>query len=51
MRDTSNPLASVLLSFLNLNTPSIIWVIKAIAVPPLPHIPSWHGAELGTGRL
>lgn len=51
MRELSNPLSSVLLSFLNLNTLSAVWVIKTSAVLPFPYNPSWHGAELGTGRL
>jgi len=51
MKDISNPLSNVLLSFLNLITPSVVWVIKTFAVPAFPHNPSWHGAELDTGRL
>jgi len=51
MRDPSNTLSSVLLSFLNLIIPSIVWIIKVFAVPPFPLIASWLGAELGTGIL
>ena len=48
MRDPFNTLSSVLLSFLNLITPSVVWVSKVFAVPPFHLTASWHGAELGT---
>ena len=51
MIDPSNTLSSVLLSFLILITLSIVWVIKVFTVPSFPLTASWHGAELGTGRL